>query len=804
MRHFLFLAATIVIATSLNAQRPVVVGSAQPDSISRRAQPPSSAEAQRLERLSILADVWGKLYLLHPKAATGSHDWLRLLVTAIPAVESSSTPSQLASAINGSLFAPLDDAAAFAQPVRRAGSRGLWPAQAQRSPALPAARMATAGVLYIDLTDPATPRPREFPSQLAAALRSGRSNEVAVLILDLRWKPDLSPSTGGRAGWLTLFLDSARTVGPRVSREREGWSEAAASLDGWYTQRWRLDPPAEFRPAQSPVGTARGLYPPEEVDSLLSRAARMLRVPTVIIVNNASLPVYEPYLDAMQSRRDVAVVYERTGGFWLDSDQTYGDDVQVRFHLAPVLSRDGALGFAPDIVLEGPAAFDSIATIARHALRARSSRAMPRPRFDHRIAAAPRWSPSNSSPSRQERIAGLISLWTVMRYLNPHVTMATVDWSRMLPAWIARVEAAEGIPAYYRALNEILATLRDGHARAAHSAMGFFGPFSIPAIVLRVEGRPVVAELGRAADSTLRAGDEILAIDGKSIGEVEAAFRPIVSARDVDDFMWGQSTPLRSQQRDAPIELTVTDAGRPRVVRLRRSVVAAESYDTVTVRRLPNGIGYVNLRAIPPTALLPIMDSLHRTSAGIVLDLRGYPVLSAALDELPRRFIERPIMPRGRRGGNPLLVVNQGRIVQSLSAIPAVIEPDPVVRYTKPTVLLVDGRAGSAAETIALMLETAPNVTVVGSTTAGVTGGPTTISMPGGGVARFTGELMVRPDGEEFFTIGIVPSVTAKPTISGLRSGRDEVLERGVEVLRQRLSGTSEMRQVRRLSSTPD
>jgi C-terminal processing protease CtpA/Prc len=50
----------------------------------------------------------------------------------------------------------------------------------------------------------------------------------------------------------------------------------------------------------------------------------------------------------------------------------------------------------------------------------------------------------------------------------------------------------------------------------------------------------------------------------------------------------------------------------------------------------------------------------------------------------------------------------------------------------------------------------------------------------------FTGAAVRHADGRQLQRIGIVPEVEVKPTIAGIRAGRDEVLERAVELLRKR------------------
>jgi C-terminal processing protease CtpA/Prc len=48
----------------------------------------------------------------------------------------------------------------------------------------------------------------------------------------------------------------------------------------------------------------------------------------------------------------------------------------------------------------------------------------------------------------------------------------------------------------------------------------------------------------------------------------------------------------------------------------------------------------------------------------------------------------------------------------------------------------------------------------------------------------FTGLGVYYPDGRPTQRIGIVPDIEVRPTLAGLRAGRDEVLERALEYLR--------------------
>lgn len=71
---------------------------------------------------------------------------------------------------------------------------------------------------------------------------------------------------------------------------------------------------------------------------------------------------------------------------------------------------------------------------------------------------------------------------------------------------------------------------------------------------------------------------------------------------------------------------------------------------------------------------------------------------------------------------------------------------------------------------------------VVGSSTAGADGNVSRFPLPGGLGSMISGIGVFYPDKKPTQRTGIVPNVEVKPTIEGIRAGRDEVLE---EALRQ-------------------
>jgi C-terminal processing protease CtpA/Prc len=199
---------------------------------------------------------------------------------------------------------------------------------------------------------------------------------------------------------------------------------------------------------------------------------------------------------------------------------------------------------------------------------------------------------------------------------------------------------------------------------------------------------------------------------------------------------------------------------------------------TELAKVLPNtNIGYIDMGDIE----LSQVDSalaIVKNTAGIVMDVRNYPrgtmyrfaeffnpearpfAKFTSVDPMyPGQVVWLPPVPAGRARGN-------------------------ADHYRGRVAILVDERTQSHAEFTVMALRTAPENKVIGSQTAGADGNITWLTLPGGVRTRFTGLGVYYPDGRETQRIGIVPDIEIRPTLAGVRAGRDEVLDRAIEYLR--------------------
>jgi C-terminal processing protease CtpA/Prc len=106
--------------------------------------------------------------------------------------------------------------------------------------------------------------------------------------------------------------------------------------------------------------------------------------------------------------------------------------------------------------------------------------------------------------------------------------------------------------------------------------------------------------------------------------------------------------------------------------------------------------------------------------------------------------------------------------------------------FKAPRVFLADGRAISYAETAMGIVEHYKLGDIVGEPTAGTNGNVNPFKLPGGYAVSWTGMKVLKHDGSQHHGIGILPTVPASRTRKGVAEGKDEILLRGVEVVKSK------------------
>jgi C-terminal processing protease CtpA/Prc len=99
-------------------------------------------------------------------------------------------------------------------------------------------------------------------------------------------------------------------------------------------------------------------------------------------------------------------------------------------------------------------------------------------------------------------------------------------------------------------------------------------------------------------------------------------------------------------------------------------------------------------------------------------------------------------------------------------------------------VFLTDGRAISYAESVMGIVEHYKLGEIVGGPTAGTNGNVNPFTLPGGYTITWTGMKVLKHDGSQHHGIGIPPAVPVARTRKGVAEGKDEILLRGLAVVK--------------------
>ena len=229
----------------------------------------------------------------------------------------------------------------------------------------------------------------------------------------------------------------------------------------------------------------------------------------------------------------------------------------------------------------------------------------------------------------------------------------------------------------------------------------------------------------------------------------------------------------------ARVTLRVDDGRGPRTVSLSfdRLEPPPEKRPEPIVELEP-GIWYVDLTRTEISKVTPRLEEIAR-ARGVVFDVRGYPgdagarILPYLLDagENDRwMHVARITGPLGEAAGWNSFGWNLSPVKPHIGG---------------KVVFLSDARAISYAESVMGYVADRKLGTIVGSDTAGTNGNVVSLATPGRFNVGFTGMRVTGHDGRTtFHLVGVRPDIPLVPTVEGLRGGRDEVLERGLAVVR--------------------
>jgi C-terminal processing protease CtpA/Prc len=379
------------------------------------------------------------------------------------------------------------------------------------------------------------------------------------------------------------------------------------------------------------------------------------------------------------------------------------------------------------------------------------------------------------------RLGDVVMAWNVFQHFYPYFDVIDTDWDAVLTEGLTRAlsdptDSEPTTEGFLGTLRWMVAQLHDGHGRVSGPTDPQAG---FPIRLGWIEDQVVV--VASEEPETFRVGDVLLTLDGEPATQrLEELARTISGSTQWKRWRALNTLTLGPAGSEATLELEREGGEVVTITRIRDSGDVPAETRPSNVAELEPGFFYVNLDRVTMEEFDARVEELA-VARGVIFDLRGYPngnhlALTHLSDEPLRSAywrVPQIIYPDHEPGlGGEL------HYAESRWNLPP-REP----RFQGQIAFITDGRAISYAESVMGIVEHYGLGEIVGQTTAGANGNVNPFILPGRYRFSWTGMQVIKHDGSQHHLVGIHPTVPATRTIQGVREGRDELLERALEVV---------------------
>lgn len=394
---------------------------------------------------------------------------------------------------------------------------------------------------------------------------------------------------------------------------------------------------------------------------------------------------------------------------------------------------------------------------------------------------------SIANPDISFRLLALYRYWNIINYFYPNKHLIGRNWDSVLAEFIPKFENDSNNLSYRLTALELIANIHDTHANIYGDSTieKYWGKNAAPLKVKFIENKAVVYGLMREKEGCagLDKGDVIITVNNISVEDIVKERLHLTPASNYPTQLRIVAGNL-FRTNDTILKLTYERGGKTYTATIKClpynpmwTMNNFQRKDTC-FKYLSPDIAYLYPGSIKSEYLPTIAKNMMKTK-GLIIDLRCYPstfiVYSFSKYLLPfsSNFVK-------FSNGN---ITTPGLFTYTKPA--SVGEDNNTDYYRGKIVILVNELTQSQAEFTAMAFRVAPNVTVLGSTTAGADGNVSPILLPGKIRTLISGIGVYYPDGKETQRVGIIPDIVVQPTINGILENRDEVLDKALELIRQ-------------------
>lgn len=381
------------------------------------------------------------------------------------------------------------------------------------------------------------------------------------------------------------------------------------------------------------------------------------------------------------------------------------------------------------------------------------------------------------------KLLGLFRFWNMYEYYSPNVEITVEDWDEVLKKAIPEVAEAPDYRSYVLAIAQAVSKTGDAHITIADKEKllyYYYGRNFLPCSIKMIDGQAVIDQ----AKNTLLSGDILVAVDGMKIGDRIEEQRQYLPLSEPDKIL-NKMEHLLLETQGTEAEVQIMRDGKEKTLRVR-----TQKYQYFYKNPVQNGlldkedIGYIDPSALEKGELERLMKEFEDTN-GIIVDMRYYP--STPIMYLLGEYIV-PEQKTFSMIGMPNQAMPGAYWTQEMVVGKGILkEQENDIRTFKPyqgkIVLLMDESSQSQSEFTVMALRQSPNAIVVGSPSIGADGNIAKLSLPGSVILHISGLGVYTPEGGQTQRCGVKPDIECYPTVEGIRAGRDELIEKAIELI---------------------
>ena len=386
---------------------------------------------------------------------------------------------------------------------------------------------------------------------------------------------------------------------------------------------------------------------------------------------------------------------------------------------------------------------------------------------------------SNDFPTEKIRLLGLFRYWNIINYFFPYKYIMDQDWDSTLVEFIPAFVNAGDALAYNLAFKHFTTRINDSHAlfrSPVHDELS--GMYHAPFLARNIEEKLVITRVLPGIED-VSPGDIILEIDSRKVGDLLDSVRRYTAGSNptvIEKYAYEGLI----KGHEGAFQVLIDHGNKSAQYTFTRN---AENYALLTApseqmwkeKELINGskVRMVDMGSLTPESVDELF-SFHSGIDAYIFDVRNKPrnTLFPIADRL---------FPKRIRNANFLIPepTYPGTYYWYLSELgQGTSKP-----YLGQVIILMNENTRSHSEYTCMGLELYPGATKIGFTTAAADGNVSWMYLPGKIHTAFTNLGVFYPDGTETQRVGIVPDMIVRPTIQGIREGRDEVMEAALILL---------------------